>query len=53
MCVKKVSGIRSANKAKKDMFMALTSAGVGPGVNMESHSDVAKEAILQVVDTGG
>jgi hypothetical protein len=41
-----VNGINSANNAKNDMFMALTKAGVGPGANIESHNDVAIEAIV-------
>lgn len=32
-------------RAKKDIFIALTRIGVGPGVNMESHSDVVIEAM--------
>ena len=32
--------MRRANNAKKDMFIALTRIGVGPGVNIESHNEV-------------
>jgi hypothetical protein len=38
--------MRRANKAKNDMFIAFTRMGVGPGVNIDSHSDVAIEAIV-------
>ena len=48
-CVKYVSGINSANRAKKEMFIALTRTGVGPGVNTESHSDVTNEVIVYAV----
>jgi hypothetical protein len=39
--------MRSANNAKKDMFIALTRIGVGPGVNIESHNETATEDILK------
>ena len=34
--VKNISGINSASKAAKEIFIALTSTGVGPRVNIES-----------------
>lgn len=43
-----VNGINSANNAKNDMFMALTKTGVGPGVNIESHSDVDIEVMADL-----
>jgi hypothetical protein len=42
-----VNGMRRAKSAKKDMFIALTSMGVGPGVNIESHNELAIEAIVR------
>jgi hypothetical protein len=44
--VKNASGRRRANNAKNDTFIALTRTGVGPGVKIESHNEVAAEAIL-------
>ena len=43
--VTNINGIRRANSAKNETFIALTRMGVGPGVNMDSHKDVAKEAM--------
>jgi hypothetical protein len=39
--------MRRANRAKNDIFIALTRIGVGPGVNMESHNDVATEVMMK------
>jgi hypothetical protein len=43
--------MRSANNAKKDIFIALTRIGVGPGVNIESHNETAAEDILKNANT--
>ena len=48
--VTNISGIRSANSAKNEKFIALTNVGVGPGVNIESHKDVAIEAMSLTVE---
>jgi len=44
--VKNISGTSSASKAAKEIFIALTSTGVGPGVNIESHNDTAIEVMV-------
>lgn len=47
--VKNINGINSASNAANDMFIALTSIGVGPGVIIESHNDAAIEAMIAKV----
>jgi hypothetical protein len=44
--VKNINGTSSASRAANEIFMALTSTGVGPGVNIESHSDTAIEVMV-------
>ena len=46
--MKNISGISKASKAAKEIFIALTSTGVGPGVNIESHNDTTIEVIVDV-----
>ena len=50
--VTNINGMRSANRAKNERFIALIRIGVGPGVNIESHKDVAIEAMLSMTDEG-
>jgi hypothetical protein len=40
------------NRAKNDIFIALMRIGVGPGVNMESHNDVATEVMMLKTNFG-
>ena len=44
--VTNIKGMRRATRLRNDRFMALTRAGVGPGVNIESHRDIAIEGIV-------
>lgn len=44
--VTNINGTRSANNAKNEIFIALIRIGVGPGVIIESHKDVAIEPML-------
>lgn len=44
--VTNIKGMRRATRPRNDRFMALTRAGVGPGVNIESHRDNAIEVIV-------
>jgi hypothetical protein len=39
--------MRRVNRAKNDIFIALMRIGVGPGVNMEPHNDVATEVMIE------
>jgi hypothetical protein len=50
--VTNINGTRSANSAKNEIFMAFIRIGVGPGVNIESHKEVAIEAMSSKMDEG-